>query len=98
MTDNFERELTPANRFVDYAFRVTGALLLLLIIVPFYRIVATADSDRIASDIVDAADTSRTLFLLGTLIALTLGILATRFVDSSRFEETLTSVGRRLGS
>jgi hypothetical protein len=89
-------EEADQNRFALYAFRVLGAFLLLLLIVPLYRMVASADTDRIASDVVDAADTSRTLMLLGTFITVTIGVLASRLVDSRRVEQTFARVGRRL--
>jgi Dolichyl-phosphate-mannose-protein mannosyltransferase len=84
------------NRVVLNGFRLLGLLLLLLVVVPFYRMVAGADSDRIAADVIEAAETSRTLMLLGTVITLTLGVLLSRVVDAGRLEARLTRVGRWL--
>lgn len=98
MTDDLQSERTPGDRLTSYFFRFTGGLLVLLLIVPFYRLVATADSDRIAGDVIDAADVSRTLLLLGTLITLTLGGLASRVIDPSGLERSYGKVGHRLGS
>jgi Dolichyl-phosphate-mannose-protein mannosyltransferase len=96
MTDNLKAERRGGDRLTIYFFRITGGLLLLLILVPFYRLVGTADSDRVARDVIDAADLSRSLFLLGTLITLTIGVLASRVIDSSSLERALQKVERRL--
>lgn len=84
------------NRFVSYAFRFLGAILLLLTVFPIYRIVASSGSGRIAADVVQAAETARTLTLLGTFIVLTLGVLASRFIDPARFDERVAGIGSRL--
>src|ERR1700686_475089 len=96
MTDNLKAERRGGDRLTIYFFRITGGLLLLLILVPFYRLVGTEDSDRVARDVIDAADLSRSLFLLGTLITLTIGVLASRVIDSSNLERALQNVERRL--
>jgi hypothetical protein len=98
MPDDLKAERTPGDRMTSYLFRFVGGLLLVLLLVPFYRIVATADSDRIAGDVVYAADLSRTLLLLGTLITLTLGVLASRVIDLPALDRLLEKVGRRLVS
>jgi hypothetical protein len=84
------------NRFVSYAFRFLGAILLLLTVFPIYRIVASSGSGRIAADVVQAAETARTLTLLGTFIMLTLGVLASRFIDPARFDERVAGIGSGL--
>src|ERR1700674_2829948 len=98
MPADLNAERTPRDRLTSFLFRFFGAVLLVLLVVPFYRIVATADSDRIAGDAIDAADVSRTLLLLGTLITLTLGVLASRVIDLSALDRLLEKVGRRLVS
>lgn len=98
MTDDVSSEQMPRHRWTGYFFRFMGGLLLLLLIVPFYRMVATANSDRIAADVIDAADVSGTLLLLGTLITLTLGVVASRVIDPSGLERFYGNVGRRLAS
>jgi hypothetical protein len=98
MTDPVARAEPDENRFVVYFFRAVGLLILLLVLVPFYRMVAGADSDRIAGDVVEAAETSRTLMLLGTVITVTLGVLLSRVVDGRRLEAALASIGQRLVS
>jgi hypothetical protein len=96
MSANSKAAHQGSDRLTKWFFRLTGVVLLLLILVPFYRRVAGPDSDRIAGDVIEAADVSRTLFLLGTLIALTLGVLASRMIDASRFDGFLGNIGRRL--
>ena len=86
------------SRIYTYAMRVVGAVLLLLITVPFYRLVAGTDSDRIARDVIDAADVSRTLFLLGTLIVLVIGVLASRVTDPAGVTRFFARGGERLAS
>ncbi|HEX6627206.1 MAG TPA: glycosyltransferase family 39 protein [Gemmatimonadaceae bacterium] len=82
----------------SYAWRITGAALLLLVAIPFYRLAAGNDSDRIAGDVVDAANVTRTLLLLGTFIALTVGVVASKILGSGKLERAVGSVGRWLGS
>jgi len=81
-----------------YAFRVVGALLFILVAVPFYRLASGPDSDRIATDVVDAANVARTLLLLGTFISLAIGILVGRFVDGARLEARIVRAGESLAS
>ncbi len=97
MTDSLKKsEKESGGRMTTLVFRIVGVLLLLLILVPVYRLVATADSDRIASDVIDAADVSRTLFLLGTLITLTIGILASRVIDAAALDRAFARIGAML--
>ncbi|HJQ53208.1 MAG TPA: hypothetical protein VJ825_05105 [Gemmatimonadaceae bacterium] len=93
MVDTTSVGETNENRFVSYAFRFLGAILLLLTVFPIYRIVASSDSGRIATDVVQAAETARSLTLLGTFIVLTLGVLASRFMDPARFDERVAGIG-----
>src|SRR6266576_3677562 len=81
-----------------YAWRIAGALLLVLVAIPFYRLATGADSDRIAADVVDAANVARTLLLLGTFITLTIGILASKALNPPRIEEGISDAGRWLAS
>lgn len=96
MADTTSVGETNDNRFVSYAFRLLGAILLLLTVFPIYRIVASTGSGRIAADVVQAAETARTLSLLGTFIVLTLGVLASRFMDPARFDERMARLGGSL--
>ena len=97
MTDDSVGETAPSAAG-KYLWRLTGAALLLLTVVPLYRLALGSDSDRIASDAIDAANVARTLSLLGTFIILTIGILASRIVDPARLETRLATIGRRLAS
>ena len=97
MTDDSVGETAPSAAG-QYVWRLTGAALLLLTVVPLYRLALGSDSDRIASDAIDAANVARTLSLLGTFIILTIGILASRIVDPARLETRLATIGRRLAS
>ncbi|MEP6549661.1 MAG: hypothetical protein ABJB95_00690 [Gemmatimonadales bacterium] len=93
MTDSLKTTHKNAQgRTTTLVSRIAGVLLLLLILVPVYRMVASADSDRIAPDVIDAADVSRTLFLLGTLITLTIGILASRVIDVAALDKAFAKV------
>ncbi|MFL5510177.1 MAG: ArnT family glycosyltransferase [Gemmatimonadaceae bacterium] len=82
----------------SYFWRAAGVVLLPLVAVPFYRLAAGPGSDRIAGDVVDAADVARTLLLLGTLITLTLGVLASKVIDPQRVESRVANAGRWLVS
>ena len=81
-----------------YTWRVYGSLLLVLVAIPFYRFAVGGDSDRIASDVVDAANVARTLLLLGTFIALTVGILASKVLGPLRTENASARAARWLVS
>jgi len=81
-----------------YALRVVGALLFIFVAIPFYRLATGADSDRIATDVVDAANVARTLLLLGTFISMAIGILVGRFVDAARLEARVARAGAWLAS
>lgn len=96
MTDTTTVGETNDNRFVSYTFRFLGAILLVLTVFPIYRIVASSGSGRIAADVVETAETARTLTLLGTIIVLTIGVLASRFIEPGRFDDRLAGLGARL--
>ena len=98
MTDNTSSDAARKSEAPGYAWRIVGALLLILVAIPFYRFATGSDSDRIAGDVVDAANVARTLLLLGTLIALTIGILASKALSSYRIENRLANSGRWLAS
>jgi len=98
MTDGSSVTSPRPSPVRSYLWRAAGALLLLLIVVPFYRMAMGADSDRIAGDVVDAANVARTLLLLGTFITLTLGILASKVLDPQRFENRVSAAGNWLVS
>jgi hypothetical protein len=98
MTAKVKAEQTNGSRFSTYLFRLIGVVLLLMIVAPVYRLVAISDQDRSAAHIVDTANVASTLMLLGTLITLTIGVLASRVVDPLRLERFLQNAGRRLVS
>ncbi|HEV7593824.1 MAG TPA: glycosyltransferase family 39 protein [Gemmatimonadaceae bacterium] len=99
MTSNISSHATPlSGRVSIYGMRLLGAGLLLLITVPVYRIAANGDSDRIAHDVADSADLSRSLFFLGTLIIVTIGILASRVADPGSVDKLCSRLGARLAS
>jgi hypothetical protein len=97
--DDLTTTPTPlSERVFVYGMRLVGVALLLSITVPLYRIAGSGESDRIARDVADSADLSRSLFLLGTLIILTIGILASRITDPSGVDRLCSRLGARLES
>jgi hypothetical protein len=98
MTGDSSATLPRSASLSSYLWRAAGALLLLLVAVPFYRLATGPGSDRIAGDVVDAANVARTLLLLGTFITLTLGILASKVFDPQSFEIRVGNAGARLAS
>jgi len=82
----------------DYTRRAIGLVLLLLVALPVYRLVGASNTNKIASDVTDAADVSRTLLLLGTLIALIFGIAASRFLERLDVEGKAAGFGHWLVS
>jgi hypothetical protein len=86
------------NNAGSYLRRSVGAVLVLLVIFPVYRILAEPDAGPFLRGAIDLAELSRGMLLLGALIVLTAGIILSRVVDSAAAERLLNRIGRRLGS
>ena len=79
-----------------FTVRAAGAILVLLIVVPAYWLLATPGAGAVPRGSISAAELSRTMMFAGTIIVLAVGVLASRLVDPSSFEDLLLRIGARL--
>lgn len=94
-------EVSPAmglrpDRIVTYALRAAGVVLIALVILPVYRLLDRPDAGLIPRGAIAAAELSRSILFLGSLIAITVGILASRVLDPAGIDRALARMGRRL--
>jgi hypothetical protein len=82
----------------SYARRSVGVVLLLLVLLPLYRLLDGPDAGPFARGAMDTAELSRTLLMLGTIIVLVAGIIVSRVIDASAFEARLGRLGAWLVS
>src|SRR4051812_41812702 len=78
--------------------RAAGAILILLVVVPAYLLLATPGAGAFARGAANTAELSRTMLFAGTLIVLAVGVMTSRFVDASSFDDRLVRTGRRLAA
>ncbi|MFL5469077.1 MAG: hypothetical protein ACJ8AE_04705 [Gemmatimonadaceae bacterium] len=81
-----------------YMLRAAGAILILLVVVPAYLLLATPGAGAFARGAANTAELSRTMLFAGTLIVLAVGVMTSRFVDASSFDDRLVRTGRRLAA
>ncbi len=79
-----------------YALRISGAVLVLLVVLPLYRLLDTPAAGPFDRASVASAELSRTIFFLGLLILATLGIVASRIVDPTAVAQAFAQFGKRL--
>jgi hypothetical protein len=84
------------GKATSYALRGMGAILVLLVVIPVYSLLATSGAEADARGSIRSADLARTMMFAGTLIALAVGVIASRVVDAPSFEELLLRIGTRL--
>ncbi|HEV2040637.1 MAG TPA: hypothetical protein VGT81_11430, partial [Casimicrobiaceae bacterium] len=68
----------------------------MLVVVPAYWLLATPGVGAFPRGSISAAELSRTMMFAGTIIVLAIGVLASRVVDPSSFEDLLLRIGTRL--
>ena len=90
--------MTWASRFITYALRAAGLILVGLVVFPAYRLLDRPDAGLFPRGAIAAADLSRSILLLGSLIAITVGILASRVVNPINLDRTFGKLGRRLAA
>ncbi|MEO8911211.1 MAG: glycosyltransferase family 39 protein [Gemmatimonadaceae bacterium] len=78
--------------------RAFGAVLVLLVLVPAYRLLASPDAGPFILGAIDAAELSRTMLLTGTLIVVAVGVLASRILGPSSTEDFLVRLGARIAA
>jgi hypothetical protein len=96
--DQSVRDTSTPGKATNYTLRAVGAILILLVVVPAYWLLATPDAGAFARGSVINAELSRTLLFAGTLIVLAVGVIASRVVDASSFEDTLARIGTRVAA
>ncbi len=89
----------PTDRpLVTYAMRAAGAVLLALVLLPAYRLLDTAGAGAFPRGSVAAAEISRTLLLVGSFIAIVVGVVISRVLDPAAIDRALARVGGKLVS
>lgn len=86
----------PLDRFITYTLRAAGVVLLALVLLPVYRLIYRPDAGAFPRVILAAAELSRSMLFLGSLIVITVAILASRVLDPSALDRTLARLGQRL--
>ena len=79
-----------------YPRRVVGAVLVLLVVLPAYRLLASPDAGPFILGAIDAAELSRTLLITGTLIIVAIGVLGSRMLAPSSPENFVMRLGADL--
>lgn len=78
--------------------RAAGAILLALVLLPAYRLLDTPDAGAFPRGSLAAAELSRTLLLVGSFIAIAVGVVASRLLDPAAIERVLHRLGAKLAS
>lgn len=84
------------GRFMTYAFRAAGVVLLALVLLPVYRLLDRPDAGLFLRGSLAAAELSRSMLLLGSFLVIAVAIIASRVLDPSAIDRTLARLGRRL--
>jgi hypothetical protein len=84
------------DRFITYSFRAVGVALIALVVLPVYQLVYRPDAGAFPRVILAAAELSRSMLLLGSLIVITVAILVSRLLDPAAIDQTFARLGRRL--
>ncbi len=88
-----EPPTTQMNKAGTYLRRSVGALLVVLVVFPVYRILSEPDAGPFLRGAIDLADLSRAMLIFGSLIVLAAGIIASRVVDSAAIARRLARIG-----
>ena len=78
--------------------RAAGAILLALVLLPAYRLLDTPDAGAFPRGSLAAAELSRTLLLVGSFIAIAVGVVASRLLDPAAIERSVDRLGAKLTS
>jgi Dolichyl-phosphate-mannose-protein mannosyltransferase len=84
------------GRFITYALRAAGMVLVALVLLPVYRLLDGPDAGRFPRGSLAAAELSRSMLFLGSFIAIAVAILASRVLDPSAIDRALGRLGKRL--
>ena len=84
------------GRFITYALRAAGVVLVALVLLPVYRLLDRPDAGRFPRGSLAAAELSRSMLFLGSFIAIAVAILASSVLDPSAIDRALGRLGKRL--
>ncbi len=93
-----ERGTKTDSTIVTYTMRAAGAILVVLVLFPVYRLLNTPDAGLFPRGSVAAAELSRTLLLVGSFIAIVVGVIVSRLLDPAAIERALSRLGTRLAN
>jgi hypothetical protein len=79
-----------------FALRVAGAVLILLVVLPVYRLLDTPDAGLFVRGSIASAELSRTIFFLGLFILSAVGVMASRIIDPAAVAKSFAQLGNRL--
>jgi hypothetical protein len=83
---------------LTYALRCAGAVLIILVIFPFYRQLDASEGRPVLLSILNYAELARTMLLFGSLIVILVAVVLARLLDPDKLEEWCSSAGRRLAA
>ena len=84
------------GRLITNALRVAGVALVVLVLLPLYRLLDVTESDLVLRSILTSAELARTMLLFGTLIVIMVAFVIARLLDAEKIEEWCRAVGRWL--
>ena len=79
-----------------YALRAAGLVLAALVIFPIYRLLDVPDAGLFPRGSIAASELAKTLLLLGSFIAIAIGVILSRLLDASALERVFARAGSRL--
>src|SRR5687768_2451138 len=78
--------------------RAAGAILLALVLLPAYRLLDAPDAGAFPRGSLAAAELSRTLLLVGSFIAIAVGVVISRLLDPAAIDRASARTGAKLTS
>ncbi|HEU4748018.1 MAG TPA: hypothetical protein VFS56_05910, partial [Gemmatimonadaceae bacterium] len=83
---------------ITYVLRGAGVLLLALVLFPVYRLLDRPDAGLFLRGSIGAAELSRTMLFLGSVITIAVAVIISRSVDTTAIDRALASLGRKLAA
>ena len=94
--DGIEQGRSTVGRLAAFVLHAGGALLILLVVLPLYSLLDQPGAGPFPLGAVAAAELSRSLLFLGSVIIVVLAIFASRLVDAAALERAVARVGTTL--
>lgn len=83
---------------LNHVLRITGAVLVILVLYPFYRSLDWVNGGDVMRNILNAAELARSMLLFGTIIVALVALVAARLLDPDKIEQLCQSAGQRLAA